>query len=267
MPQQPPIRVALLGLGAIGARVADGLRNGAAPGAVLAGAVVRTPGAATARGIAELDLDDAIASSGLVVECAGVPAARELGPRVIAAGRDLLLVSIGALADPADRARLLDGPGVCRLSSGAIGGLDLLRAATRDGGLARASLTTTKRPAALVQPWMTETERAALLGLTEPTRILTGTVQDAIARFPSSLNVAVALAAATGLWHETEVRLVADPRAPRTEHVIEASGPAGEYRFAAANAPLPERPASSGIVSQAVLCGIADLARPGGAFV
>ncbi|WP_416446758.1 aspartate dehydrogenase domain-containing protein [Leucobacter sp. HNU] len=267
MAQQSPLRVTLLGLGAIGARVTDGLRTGAAPGAVLIGAVVRTPGTATARGITELDLDDAVASSDLVVECAGVPAARELGPRVVSAGRDLLLVSIGALADPLDRARLLDGPGVCRLSTGAIGGLDLLRAATRDGGITRAALTTTKRPEALVQPWMTGTERAALLGVDAPTRILTGSVRDAIERFPGSLNVAVALAAATGLWEETEVRLVADPGAPRTEHAIEASGPAGEYRFTAANAPLPERPASSGIVSQAVLRGIADLARPGGAFI
>ena len=267
MTRQPVLRVALVGLGAIGRRVADGLGSGTVPGATLVGAVVRTPGRATTAGIAELSVEEAIAGSDLVVECAGLTAARDLGPRVIAAGRDLLLVSVGALADPEARDLLLAGPGVCRLSTGAIGGLDLLRAATRDGGLTRASLTTTKRPEALVQPWMTVAERAVLLGLTEPTRILTGTVQDAIERFPSSLNVAVALAAATGLWDETEVRLVADPGAPRTEHAIDAAGPAGEYRFVAANAPLLERPASSGIVSQAVLRGIADLASPSGAFI
>lgn len=267
MTQPPDLRVALVGLGAIGRRVAEGLRAGGVPGAVLVGAVVRTPGAAHEAGIAELDVDEAIAGSDLVVECAGVEAARDIGPRAVAAGRDLLLVSIGALADAATRERLLGGPGTCRLSSGAIGGLDLLTAAARDGGLERAALTTTKHPEALLQPWMTATERETLLSATEPARILTGSVQDAIERFPSSLNVAVALAAATGLWDRTEVRLVSDPNAHRTEHLIEASGPAGEYRFAAANAPLPERPASSGIVSQAVLRGIAALARPSGSFV
>src|SRR5699024_10415900 len=61
----------------------------------------------------------------IVVECAGVPAAKEHGPAVIASGKDLVLTSVGALADSDARRVLLAGPGKVHVTSGAIGGFDL----------------------------------------------------------------------------------------------------------------------------------------------
>jgi len=49
------------------------------------------------------------------------------------------------------------------------------------------------------------------------------------------------------------VRLTADPKASLTSHVIEASGPSGEYRFEIRNNPSPQNPRTSGIVPFAVL--------------
>lgn len=97
--------------------------------------------------------------------------------------------------------------------------------------------------------------------------VFEGTVHDAIEQFPASLNVAVALAAATGLWERTTVRFIADPGAALTHHEIAASGAAGEYRFSIQNAPEPDNPASSGVVADAVLIGIATLAGESGSIV
>lgn len=272
---QGPLRVAVIGHGAIGARVIAELVSGNVPGAVLAGVVTRRPDALqelnelskSHAGLTDFgqDLDRAIAESDLVVECAGIAALREYGPRIIRAGRDLATVSIGALADPEVRAILQGGPGVLRLSSGAIGGLDLLAAAARPGGIAggiaRASISSTKRAATLVQPWMSEAEAAALRTTAEPFELFAGSVAEAVAKYPGSLNVACAVANATGLWEETRVTLVADPHAARTVHEIEASGNAGSYAFRIENAVSPANPTSSLIVAEAVLSEITALAQ------
>ena len=261
------MRVAVIGFGAIGAEVVAGLQSGAVPGAQLSGVVVRRPG--SVGGIApELTLEEAIAGSDLLVECAGQQAAASLAPRALAAGTDVLLVSIGALADQALREALTStGPGRLHLSTGAIGGLDLLAAASAAGGVDRLSLTTTKLPRALVQEWMSEEETAALLSASEPTLVFEGSVADAAARFPASLNVAVALAAATGLYDAARVRLRADPDAPRTSHRIQASGTLGDYDLRIRNTPSPKNPASSGIVAHALLQGIRRLSGRGVHFV
>lgn len=251
-----PVRVAVIGAGAIGSAVVRELETGQVDGAVLSGVLTRSRGS----------FEELLATSDLFVECAGVAAARTYGPRVVAAGRALMLVSIGALADPEIRSQLSSGPGVLHLSSGAIGGLDLLAAAARraqgaDGrpGIDRAEITSTKQSASLVQGWMSDAEAARLRSADEPFELFSGTVAEAITKFPGSLNVACALAAATGLWDDVRVRLVADPNAPRTTHEIKASGFSGSYCFSIENEVSPENPTTSGVVAQAVLRAIEAL--------
>ena len=267
------LQVAVLGYGAIGSRVARAIASGSTPGARLAGVIVRdhvTPGQgkAAADGLAELSLAEALERADLVVECAGGPAVREVGPAVVAAGKDLLVVSVGAVADEALRLKLVEGgPGRTFFSTGAIGGLDLLAAAAVGGGLDEATITSRKLPGSIVQPWMSADEADALRAATEPTTVFEGSVAEAIERFPKSLNVAVALAQATGLWGGVRVRLVGDPAAELTKHEIHASGSSGEYAFSVLNHPLAENPASSAVVSQALVKGVAALARPSGTMV
>lgn len=263
------LRVAVIGAGAIGARVIRELAADRVPGARLSGVVTRGSGIPASLGNLAItdfgtDLDRAIDASDLIIECAGVASTRECGPRVVQAGRDLLIVSIGVLADPKLRSQLTRGPGRLRRSSGAIGGLDLLRAAARSGGISggitQVSLTSTKRADTLTQPWMTESEAAELRTLSESKLIFEGTVAEAVTKFPTSLNVASAIADATGLWDETRVRLIADPHVKRTTHEIAASGAAGEYRFEITNAVSPVNARSSLVVAEAVLSEIAALA-------
>jgi aspartate dehydrogenase len=264
-------RIALIGYGAIGREVVEHLAPEVAAGEVeLVGAVVRHPERYPSPPPGGFISLDAAAGGDLVVECAGVPAARELGPAVVAAGAALLVTSVGALADPAVARSLDGGPGELLLTSGAIGGLDLIRAAAQAGGLDRATITTTKTASSLVQPWMDDGAAARIRGLTEPELLFDGTPAEAIERFPSNVNVAVALGiAARGLGEIADglarirVRIVADPRTDTSTHVIEAEGSSGRYRFEIGNRPSRANPRTSALTAQAVAADVrAWLARP-----
>jgi aspartate dehydrogenase len=73
----------------------------------------------------------------LVVECAGHVAVREYGREILRAGIDFLAVSTGAFADDAFRLQIEAaanaGQAKLILSSGAIGGIDVLGAARLSG--------------------------------------------------------------------------------------------------------------------------------------
>src|SRR5699024_9140188 len=121
--------------------------------AALAGSSEAVSGTPSPRWFAPFDV---------IVECAGVPAASDFGPAVVAAGRPLVLTSVGALADPVTRESLLAGPGRLRVTNGAIGGLDVLEAAAQADALETVEITTSKEATGLIRPWMTEAEAERL---------------------------------------------------------------------------------------------------------
>lgn len=89
------LRVAVLGFGAIGARVASALASARVPGSVLAGVITRSPERVAPYGYPVIARADAPVACDLVVECAGVATLRDAGPGLIAAGVDLLPASLG----------------------------------------------------------------------------------------------------------------------------------------------------------------------------
>lgn len=257
------LRVAVVGCGAIGSVVAAELRDGHVAGAELTGVV--DPNGAP--GLPLVDLDTAIVGADLVVECAGQSVLAAAGPAVVAAGRDLLVVSIGALTDQ----ELLDtlyaaGTGRVYLATGAIGGFDLLRAATRMAPLDKVEIVTTKKPGGLVQTWMDDAEAERVRTTDAPLEILRAPARVIANRFPKSANVAAAVALAVGDWDRVEAAVVADPAAELTCHAITASGPAGEYRFEIRNRPSPQTPTTSQVVPYAVVKAVADIAARTGSF-
>lgn len=258
------MRIALIGYGAIGREVIAYLEPEIEAGAIEpAGAVVRRPERYTSPPPGGfVSIDDAVGAD-LVVECAGVGATRQHGPAVVAAGAALLVTSIGALADPDVARALLCGPGEAVLTSGAIGGLDLVRAAAQAGGIDRATITTTKTASSLVQAWMDESTTARIRSLTERELLFDGTPAQAIEQFPANVNVAVALGiAARGLGEiadglaKVRVRIVADPHTDTSAHVIEAEGSSGSYRFDIGNRPSRMNQRTSAVTAQAVAADV-----------
>lgn len=252
-----PLRVAVLGYGTIGTVVADRLALGAVPGACLTAIVNRSP--AVDAPAPCLPFGDALSVADVVVECAGQEALREHGPEVVDAGRALVVSSIGALADPGLCRRLQSGPGRLVLTPGAVGGLDLLTAACEAAPFDGVRVRTTKRPEALVQPWMPAHRRDDLLAATAPTAIFAGGPDEAARLFPASLNVAATVALAVGSWQIVQVELYADPAADLTKHEIEAWGPVGHYSWTIENLPSPHNPRTSAVVPYALLRSVACL--------
>lgn len=206
--------------------------------------------------------DDPVPRSvNLLVETATQRAAVDRLPAVIASGTDVLLLSIGALADPDARAALTAGPGRLIASTGAIGGLDQVRALRVDGPLQSASIESRKLPVTLIQPWMDDELRARLAAGRETILLAKGPAAEVTKLFPASANVAAAVATAAGSWDVTTAKVIADPSATRTRHLVRAHGTLGSVAIAVENEPSPERPRSSAVVATAILRGIDDYAR------
>lgn len=201
----------------------------------------------------------------VIVEAATQQAVRERVPGLLAGGVDVILLSVGALADPAMRAELLDSPTAGRgrliVCTGAIGGLDQVRALRAAGPLRTVSIESRKLPASLVQPWMAEDLQAELRAGRTEVVLADGPAGEVAQRFPASANVAAALALAADAWDFATARIVADPAADPTRHEIHAAGDLGEVRAVVENAPSPERPRSSAVVAWAALRALDDYAR------
>ena len=254
------ISVAVVGCGAIGGVVARSLRAGEVPGARLRGIVARNAPA----NLPALSLSRALESADLVVEAAGQEALTEIAPQVLNSRASLLVVSVGALRDDAIFKLLASvPPGRVHLTTGAVGGLDMLRSAARMGPLDMVRIVTTKKPGALVQPWMSPAEAGALRSATGPVEIKRGPAKEIAGLFPQSTNVAATVALAVGDWDLAEAVVMADPGTRVTSHVITASGAAGEYKFEIRNRPSPANPKTSEVVPYAVLAAIEDIAGAG----
>ena len=210
------------------------------------------------------NLAELIDAHDIVVECAGVPAAKEHGPAIIASGKDLVLTSVGALADPDARRALLAGPGKVHVTSGAIGGFDLWAALAESNAADTVKIRTTKNAEALIQDWMNDDERAELENATEPFVLFSGRPADAIAKFPGNVNVSIALAWATRgrgasddellerSLERVTVELVASPNLVDTRHDIEVSGSAGTFSLVSESGPNPVNPKTSAITALSV---------------
>ncbi|KUF10934.1 aspartate dehydrogenase [Pseudoponticoccus marisrubri] len=172
------------------------------------------------------------ARPGLVVECAGHGAVAAYGAEVLRAGIDLMVVSVGALADAPllDALQAAEQAGGARLilPSGAIGGLDLLRALSA-AGTVTVHYEGRKPPAA----WKgSPAEQAVDLdALSAPATVFEGLAREAAQRFPKNANVVAALALAGPGFEAVQVRLVADPEAAGNTHRYTVATPQVRAQF------------------------------------
>lgn len=190
----------------------------------------------------------------LIIECAGQQAVVQYGHVVLQAGMDLMVISVGALAD--DRLRTdLEQSAVATgrkviIPTGALAGLDALSAARVDG-LDRVSLKTRKPP----QSW-TGAPGVAALDLTNiitATDIFTGSAREAALAFPKNANVAAAVALAGIGFDQTDVVLTADPTVKRNTHLLEAEGAFGQLRAEIQAKPSPDNPKTSHLAALSII--------------
>lgn len=203
------------------------------------------------------DVDTLIERCDLIVEAASQRAVEQYGELILSRGRELLLLSVGALADDQLAARLTaPGPGRLLLSTGALGGLDLLRAAALSGQLDTVTVRTRKPAAALVGDDAAP-EVAKQLAAGEPVTIFRGTARDVARVFPSSTNVAATVGLCTLGLDQVQVEVIADPAAELVAHRVEARGGIGHYVFEIVNHPSAN-PRTSAVTPYAALRALLD---------
>ncbi|MCP8937461.1 aspartate dehydrogenase [Alsobacter sp. SYSU M60028] len=264
--------VGVLGHGALGHAIAQALGSGQVPGARLVGIAGRRLSddlecLARACDCAALDAPSALPALGarLIVEAAGASAVREHALPLLEAGCDVILMSTGALGDAALLARLKDAATAhgrkIYLPSGAIAGLDGIRAAM-EAGVETVRITTRKHPRALAgSPYLDE-HPLDLAGLAEARVIFEGSARDAIAGFPSNVNVSLTLATLVGSPDRVQVRIIADPHAEMTQHRIEVTAASGTMAIDVANQPSPLNPRSSWLAALSAIAMVRQLVAP-----
>lgn len=208
-------------------------------------------------------LDENAAQVDLLVECAGSGAVAPCVEAAIKHKTDCLIMSVGGLmADPGLFERAREARIEIRLPSGALCGLDGIRAAM-EAGLHTVELTTRKPPKGLVgAPYLAE-QGINVSDLKEATVVFEGNALDAVKAFPQNVNVAAALSFAGIGPMETKVRLIADPMATLNSHEVFVEGAFGRLHTRTENLPSPRNAKSSYLAS---LSAVAELRAAAKAF-
>ncbi len=187
----------------------------------------------------------------IVVEAASIDAVKLYGEAVLRSGRDIAILSVGALADEEFCERLIDvareaGQKI-RIPSGAIIGLDNLKIG-QISPPERLLLRTTKPPMSL----------GVVAG--ERTEVFKGLAHDCIKLYPKNINVAVALGLAAG--RDANVELWVDPGIERNIHEIFVEGDFGDIYIRVRNTPSPDNPATSYMAALSILALLKNLENP-----
>jgi len=267
------VRLAVVGTGAIGTYLLDGIAAGnAGPIDVVALADLPARSEELARLAARVGASwhtDSLAvlesTPDVVVEAASPGVVREYAGRWLAGGANVLTMSVGALTDPgllADLAAAADRANRHVLvPSGAVGGLDVLRAA-RIGGLDTVELRTTKPPRALRGAPYLAAHRIDVDAFHGPTVVFDGPATEAVVGFPANLNVVAALSLAGIGPERTRVVLVADPTGERNIHEVTARGAFGELSLRLENRPTPGNPKTSLLAPLSALALLRRFSEP-----
>jgi aspartate dehydrogenase len=255
------MKLGLIGHGAIARHLLAALDEGGLPGVSVPCVLVRTR--RPAAGKREITADAArFLAHGFdaVLECAGHGAVRAQGEAVLRAGADLLVTSVGALADDALLARLRRAAEMAGrriiLPSAGIGALDILSAAAV-GGLDEVTITVRKDAAS----WRgTVAERRHDFDrLAGPVVLYDGPVRHGAQLYPENVNIAAAVAFAGIGVDRTRLVIVADPAIASHQVEIAARGAFGSFRFAEDVVPSAENPKTGRLVAMALVKTVRQL--------
>lgn len=187
----------------------------------------------------------------IVVECANVEVVKKYARQIIKQ-KDLFLISVGALVDPV---LYEDLQSIAKrkhrkiyLPSGAIGGLDVLRAAQVLGGLDAVKLVTRKPAEALTAGT-----------IEEETIVFDGPAREAIKAYPKNANISIIISLSGIGIDKTRVQIIADPKVNKNLHQLKAHGDFGKLELKLENNPSPDNPKTSYLTALSILSSLKSL--------
>jgi len=200
----------------------------------------------------------------LIVEAASQDAVREYAVKVLREGKDLMVMSTGALLDENLYQEVLDmarrmGRKVY-VPSGAVVGLDNVKSAALEE-IESVTLTTRKPPVSFEGAPFIKERGVDLTSIREPKVLYEGPAREAVKLFPRNVNVAASLSLAGVGADRTWVKIIVDPNVKGITHEVRVKGAFGELMTKTVNRPFPDNPKTSYI---AALSAIATLKKVSG---
>lgn len=185
-------------------------------------------------------LDDLIENSDLILESASQQAVINNIPYILEKGKDVVIMSVGALLDKEfhDKILQLAIKNDCKihLPTGAITGIDTVNAANM-GEITKVSLVTRKPPISL---------GVELDGVDEKI-IFDGKASEAVKRFPKNINVSSTLSLASGI--DVDVKIIADSKIKNNTHEIHLEGSFGSLTTITSNVSSKNNPKTSALAA------------------
>jgi aspartate dehydrogenase len=252
------LKAGIIGYGTLGRSISELIESGQAGDVTLQSILVRTP-----LGRLDNSPDQCTVTTNeeiffnqqldIIIEAAGHQALQLYGEKALTSGSDLIILSVGALANK-DFYETLQTAAVNNkkqmiIPSAAIAGLDRIAAGVL-GEIEEITLITRKQP----KSWYgtIAEEKVDLETISEPFCIFDGNARDAAKLFPENVNVSAALSIAGIGFEQTKVQVYVDPTINMNTHTIAAKGFFGQVEISIQNKPYKQNPKSSPIVAMSV---------------
>jgi aspartate dehydrogenase len=259
-------KVGIAVLGTVGKSLTKSL-NRTIPGVELVAVAARNVGAAQ-EWLAQLakqpkivGFDEMADMCDVVIECAPAHLLPEIAVPVLTAGKELIVLSCGALLDRPELIALAEQHGGrIHVPTGALLGLDAVAAAA-EGEITSVKMVTRKPVKGLLGAPFLEEQGISIDQIVERTLIFAGSAREAAKGFPANLNVAVALSLAGIGPDRTMLEIWADPGITRNMHTITVESDAALFSMSIENIPT-ENPKTGRITAQSVLALLRKLSAP-----
>lgn len=261
-------KVSIIGYGALGKILADGISRKLSHDYEIAGiwsrSIAKHADELSRAGIPfYASFEELLAdNTHYVIEIAGTQAVADYGFSVLQTGKNLIITSIGALANQklytALRQTAKNHNCKIHLTSGAVGGFDIFQS-IRMMGPATARIDNFKAPDSLNgAPYL----NGRPLPKEQSILVFEGNAREAIAGFPKNVNVAVASALASVGVDEMQVSITSCPNQERNIHKITVQNATVTATVEVSSAPDPVNPKSSTVTAWSIIALLQNLADP-----
>jgi aspartate dehydrogenase len=212
-----------------------------------------------------MKIEKILHSVDIIIESASQNAVRFIVPRALEAGCDVMILSVGALADEELRNKLfrLAKQNNCKLyfPSGAVVGIDGINSASA-AEISSVTLTTRKPPSGLAGAPYIACKGIELDKIEKETLLFEGSASEAVKAFPANVNVAATISLAGVGFEQTKVRVIADPALSKNVHEITVEGKFGKFFTRVENLPSPENPKTSYLAALSAISTLKKILNP-----
>jgi len=262
------MRLAIVGCGSIGGELAEAADEMGEVKRIyltdLNGKAAEALATRLKKAVAVRSIEPELYHCDLVIEAASQAAAKEIIPKVVGRGVDIMIMSVGALVDDDYRKSVYDtarstGSRIL-VPSGAVCGTDGLSSAAT-GRIDSVELTTIKNPDSLVDvPYLIE-KKIDVRKIQKPTVIYEGTAREAVKLFPKNVNVAAAVSIMGIGFDRTKVKIILDPKTKSNSHELIVKGEFGEIVSRTSNVPSPSNPSTSHLAALSAISALKRIIR------